>query len=335
MSSKYKKYEETMVKVNNLKKKFILMYTYTGFGNKLFDCIIGIYLKKNFDYEIYYVDSYGPHAKPGDYLISQIFPKITNELIVIDIYKGDYIRYYLDYALSNLEVKSLSKLKSVLVKDQMRLRMSPLYSFVFEMYDTFDNKTKSIFRVNEKLIDKNILSYANTKYATIHIRYGDKLYYSIKKRETDKNFINYPIYTPEYYYEQIKIIKKLKLPIIILTDSPKLVKHFILEKYKLNNDSNIFMPDIQFLDSFFLICKSIYSVLSNSTFSYGAYLLSKDDVKNKTNVFCTIKEFGTVYKPYDLLMSDDWIIYDNKKYILNFNQPLLKEMIEYQEKSIK
>ena len=41
-----------MIKINNLKDRFILIQQYTGFGNKIYDCIIGIYLKYNFSYEI-------------------------------------------------------------------------------------------------------------------------------------------------------------------------------------------------------------------------------------------------------------------------------------------
>jgi hypothetical protein len=48
------KYKNTMVKIKNLKKKFILIQQYTGLGNKIFDCIIGIYLKYNYGYNIYY-----------------------------------------------------------------------------------------------------------------------------------------------------------------------------------------------------------------------------------------------------------------------------------------
>ena len=75
--------------------------------------------------------------------------------------------------------------------------------------------------------------------------------------------------------------------------------------------------------------------MSHSTFSYGAYLLSKDNFKNKKRVytFCTTKEFFTIYNPADLFISKEWTIYENKNYILNFNQEKIKEMYEYNEKN--
>jgi len=215
------------------------------------------------------------------------------------------------------------------------LRTTAIYNLVFDMFNSFDKKTKEIFDINTNLINPNIKSYAGTNYATIHIRYGDKLKLAIKKDLNDKKFITFPIYTPEYYYEQIKIIKKLELPIVILTDSFNTIKHFLLEKYNLDSDPDIFMPDIPFIDSFYLLLYSSYVVMSHSTFSYSAYLLSKDKFINKPRIytFCTTNEFFTIYKPADLFISNDWKIYKDKNFILNFNQDLIKKMYQFNEKN--
>jgi hypothetical protein len=324
------KYEKNMLKIDNLKKKFILIQTYSGFGNKVFDCIVGIYLKINFDYHIYYVNSQSPHSKSTDNSITEIFPKILNEFEIINDNQGDYIKYILKYFAFDKNIDSIKNLKKYFIEDKIFLLTTFLYKFIYEMFDTFDEKTKKIFILNEKLINKDIISYSNTNYATIHIRYGDKLRLGIKKNNDSSNkFISFPIFTPEYYYEQIKILKKKKLPIVILTDSPRVIKHFLLEKYKIDNDQDIFLPDINFLNSFYLMLKSNYNILSHSTFSYSAYILGKYNYNNKKDIvytFCTSDEFETKYNPYDLIISNDWIIYKNSNYILNFNQKLIREM---------
>ncbi len=325
-------YEKSMVKIDNLDNKFVLIQLYAGFGNKIFDCIIGMYLKINFGYTIYYVDTISSHTKKNDPSIYEVFEKLKKEFKFITDNEGDYIKYFLDYKLFNPQIQKLSQLNNYFSNNnQIRLRTTSIYNLVFDMYNSFDKKTKEIFEINTNLISPEIKSYAKTTYATIHIRYGDKLKLAIKKNYDDKNFITFPIYTPEYYYEQIKIIKKLNLPIVILTDSFDIIKHFLLEKYKLDSDPDIFMPNIPFIDSFYLLLYSSYIVMSHSTFSYSAYLLSKDNFKNKPRVytFCTVNEFFTIYKPADLYIQKEWKVYNDKKYILNFNQDLVKKMYEF------
>lgn len=333
---KRKEYEKTMEKIDKLEDKFILIQLYAGFGNKIFDCIIALYLKYKYGYSIYYVDTESVHTKINDPNMAQIFPKLTDEFIFINNNQGDYIKYFLKYSLLNINANKLSDLNRYFNNNkQIRLRTTSIYNLVFDMFDTFDTNKKNVFQINKSLIDKNILTYAGTNYATIHIRYGDKLKLGIKKDQNDMDFITFPIYTPEYYYEQIKILKKLKLPIIILTDSVDTIKHFILKKYNLLNDPDIFIPDIPFIDSFYLLLYSSYIVMSHSTFSYSAYLLSRDNFLNKPRVytFCTTDEFFTIYKPVDLFISNDWKIYKDKKFILNFNQKLIKEMFDFNQKN--
>lgn len=332
------KYEKNMSKIDNLKKKFILIQIYTGFGNKVFDCIVGMYLKINFGYHVYYVDTQGPHTKSTDNSIAEIFPKIANEFEIINDNQGDYIKYILKYSFFDKNIDLIKNLKKYFVEDKIRVGTTFLYKFVYEMFESFDDEIKKIFIIDDKLINKDVISYSNTIYATIHIRYGDKLWLGIKNYNDSSNkFISFPIFTPKYYYEQIKIIKKKNLPIVILTDSPKVIKHFLLKKYNIQNDSDIFLPDISFLDSFYLMLKSNYNVLSHSTFSYSAYILGKynyDNKKDKIYTFCTSEEFNTKYFPYDLFISDDWIVHKNSKYILNFNQKLIKKMNDFNKKKL-
>ncbi len=332
---KNEEFRKNMKKIDNLEKKYILLFIYSGFGNKVFDLIIGIYLKINFGYTIYYVDTKTAHTKKGDPDIPDIFPNLKKEVNFISSNQGDYIKYLLEYEDTNIQTDTLENLSSQIKKNQIILIPFKLYQMVFQMYESFTPEIKKLFEINQKIINPEILSYSKTSYATIHIRYGDKLYAGIKYNNDENKFVNYPIYTPEYYYEQIKIIKKLGLPIIILTDSYKTVKHFIIDKYNLESDPNIFIPDIPFIDSFYLLLYSKYFVMSPSTFSYLAYIFSKDYFKNKSRIytFCTIDEFYTKYKPFDFFIQKEWTIYKDKKYILNFNQELIKKMYEFDIKN--
>lgn len=94
-------YEKSMIKINNLENKFILIQLYAGFGNKIFDTIIGLYLKINLGYSIYYVDTISPHIKSSDPKIKDIFQKISDQFIFISDEEGDYIKYFLKYKLFN------------------------------------------------------------------------------------------------------------------------------------------------------------------------------------------------------------------------------------------
>ena len=339
MTDSNKKYEISMKKIDKLENKFILIQQYTGFGNKIFDIIIGLYLKINFGYSIYYVDSFSSHSKSTDPKIKDIFKKLSDEFILISDKEGDYIQFILKYTLYNPKnVKNLKELKNHFTNNRIKLRPTVLYHLVFDMYKTFNVKIKKIFEINSNLILDNILSYSKTNYAIIHIRYGDKLNMAIDKYNLinkntfnitkDFTFITFPIYTPEYYYNQILQIKKLKIPIIILTDSIEVVKYFIINKYNLKNDPYIFIPNIDFINSFYLMLHSNYIIMSHSTFSYSAYLLSNK--KNKqTHIFCYANKFFTKYKTADLIISKSWKLIDNKKYILNFDQELVNKMNKY------
>ena len=165
---KYKMYIKNMKKINNLKKKFILIQSYHGFGNLLFDCIIGIYLKYNFNYEIYYVNTISAHTKKGDPFITEVFTKLNNEFIIITNEEGDYINYILNYQFLYIKSNSLKNLQNYFTKDKdedkIILKPHTIYNLVFDIYDTFTPKMKQIFTVNEKLIDKQILSYSKTTF---------------------------------------------------------------------------------------------------------------------------------------------------------------------------
>ena len=53
------------------------------FGNKIFDSIIGIYIKYKFGYSIYYIDKLSSHNKSNEPNMLDIFINLKNEFIII------------------------------------------------------------------------------------------------------------------------------------------------------------------------------------------------------------------------------------------------------------
>jgi hypothetical protein len=207
----FSKYNDSMIKINNLKNRFILIQQYTGFGNKVFDCIIGIYLKYNYGYDIYYVDTITKHNKLNDPLVSDIFLKIKNEFILISDNEGDYIKFILKNKKINFKKCSLEHLHEYINNDRNIINTPNLYYLVGKMYNSFNNEIKNIFTINKSLIDPKIIELSKKIYAVVHIRYGDKLEYSLKLDDSinlEKEF-TYTIFTPKYYYNQIKKLKNL------------------------------------------------------------------------------------------------------------------------------
>ena len=57
------------------------------------------------------------------------------------------------------------------------------------MYKSFSYDDKLLFQINQSLLtDNNIPNIIKNKYAVVHIRYGDKLQYSIDDNKDDLKF---------------------------------------------------------------------------------------------------------------------------------------------------
>ena len=319
----FNEYIKKAKKVENIKDPFILIQEYSGFGNKVFNIIIGIYLKYKYKYYIYFVDTKSKHTKKDDPEITTIFPRLKNEFIFIDDNEGDYLGHILDtYRLEVpfQNVRELGDLDKYFTNYRISLHATHLYNLVFDMYYSFDEHQKKIFKINRLLIDPDVLSFIKqTNYAAVHIRYGDKLKQSFPKKNEKYN-LTFVLYTPKYYYNNIK---KINMPVIILTDSPKLVDEFIIKRYNVTNAKII---DTNFLNSFYLLLYSNICILSHSTFSYCAYLMSQ---RQKEYVYCGLPDMLKKYGTVDCLVGQNWKIINTEKCILNFDLPLLRKMYEY------
>ena len=324
-------YLENAKELKNLKPRYILIQSWTGFGNKIFDLIIAVYLKNYLNYYIYFADIFSIHSKKLDPLLVNIFPNLSSEILFISENESDYIRYKIKNTkipnkriIFNDNIK-LKDFNQYFTTDRILLKTSFLYSYVFEIWKIFNNKEKLLFNININLINNSIIDISKTKYAAIHIRYGDKLKYALEY----KNKFSFPLFTPQYYFDQITLLLKKNYTIVILTDSIKLIKYFLIEKYKINND-NLFLLDTNFLDSFYLLMYSSCLIMSHSTFSYSASLLG--DFKEKEIILCSSKKYEQDHFTLDYMVSKDWLLIDNKKYFLNYDDILLKKMEKFIEK---
>tara|TARA_B100000029_G_scaffold71412_1_gene63334 strand:- start:126 stop:911 length:786 start_codon:yes stop_codon:yes gene_type:complete len=202
------------------------------------------------------------------------------------------------------------------------------YRYTYQMYESIPKSWKHLFSINLKLISKSILNLSKTKYATIHIRYGDKLCYAEKdglgKKLFNYKHTNYPIYSPSYYIESIKKLRKEQFKVVILTDSPNIVNRFIIQG-NFDTDLEVVLPSIGYVESFFLLIHSSYSIMSISTFSYMASYINS----NVPNILVLDGEehFGSINA-----IDPKWTIIVNPKVILNNDQKMVKQMIKNYKK---
>ena len=275
-----------------------------------------------------------PHNTNEDIKFDKIFPKSSIKI--------NYI--YLDYIYSDktilLEQKKLFKkypffniknLKNIpnynILPENSYFDSS--FKFTYDVYKTFNNEDKKIFIMDDTLIlDKKIKVLSNSKYAIIHIRYGDKLdiaYRDINKISRDQ----FLIYTPQFYIDMINniLIMDKNINIYIITDSTNIVNHFIINK-NFNNMKNIILLNTNWLNSFYLFYKASYIVLSCSTFSMsGAYF------NPNSKCYIVLYRDNDTYKAREeYALSPNMIVFKDKKYrkyILNYNKNLLFEIYNY------
>jgi hypothetical protein len=325
-----------------MEEKYIVINLRSGFGNKLYDAFISLYIKEKFGHNIYFVLNHSKHDKLNDPFVSEVYPLLKNEIHFI--YENEFkFKKYNTLQKISPNMKELHILKNI---NKVNFITWGLYSNIKNIYKYISKKYNKLFIFNTKLIKSTFLKNYITNnsiniynpYAVIHIRYGDKLYFSNKRFQ--KNIFKYLLNTPSYYFEQIQYLKNINsnMPIFIVTDSYLLVKKFIIEKYNLQNDKNIIFIDLPFIYSYYLLLNATYMVLSNSTFAFTAYMLSN---KYKKAIFSSLKleeciKYG-VADPFVLNSNnknskDKNIMIYNKKYILNYNQKLLNIMYNYNEK---
>lgn len=297
--------------------KNILIYSNDGLGNKIFDAMISIYLKQTFGYNVLFSLTVDPHSIQSE-KIDLIFKKLRSVINFISAEEGkllsengyQYMKIPENIKLSELEQYFLN------TGDNIRIYTPSLYNKTFEIFDQID---QSLFDLNLDLIGTDVLNICKKRYGAIHIRYGDKIGNSVSKGKTN---MRWPIFSPYFYFRQIKEMKKEGLTVFILTDSHSAVRHYILKKYNLLDDENIYLLDTSPIRSVYLLMNATYFVMSHSTFSYISYLLGKQLHKNKKIVIASVPNLSN-YGTVDIQQSNDWTIWYGKKFILNFDVQLV------------
>jgi hypothetical protein len=113
--------------------------------------------------------------------------------------------------------------------------------------------------------------------------------------------------------------------VYIVTDDKNITKKFVVDEL---NNSNVEMLNTPSWDDYYLLSHSYYNVLSLSTFSISASLINKN-----------LKGAYIVKRPNDinqysipeeeLIDKFPWTKFYNKKYILNYDNNLMKKMLSY------
>lgn len=303
---------------------FIVFLT-QGFGNKMFNLIIGMYINQINGGKLLIRIKKSKHENITDPTIDQLFPKLKHYYEIVKSSEEMRELYELNYdefdsrTIQNIEGFKLMKKNLI-----MRHHFSQCYKYIFKMFTKL--KIKEIFEMEKSFLNKETLTIAKEKYLCVHIRYGDKLFYALGKLK-----YKFIVYTPQFYkYIIRKFMDYNKYgKIYIITDDVKIVNEFILDDIK---SENIKIIDENWWNSFYILNNATQCILSMSTFSFIACLTNKKDYK--AYIVMRPKEIDKFKIPEEEIINDThWFKKYDKKYILNFDTKLVKKMLPYSSKN--
>jgi len=337
LKRKHKQKEKLKMKSNG--ETFLFIDHYAGFGNYIFDLIIAYYFKKYVNKKVYVVEYCKNFHHEGKIeWLHVIFPLLKDDIHFIT--KEESIVLRKENEIKGMKEKEMQKMKNNLQKNiknySIQIFTCRYYPWVYNMFSSFHEDDKNKFMIDSIFLNEKYQDILKEDFTGIHIRYGDKLFYGInKKNHIGNSFMSFPIYTPEYYHEQIKkmIEKNPNEKIYLFTDSVSIVQKYLYEKFEYEKYPNIQIMDIPFLDTFYILIYAKKFIMSHSTFSYAIYLLRKR--KEQECIICTIKDLYKIYKSYDCFIHPKWNVIHGKQYILNFQQEKIKNMYEYSKKKIE
>lgn len=296
-----------------------------GFGNKIFNLLIGLYCKyiNKFDtLNILIFESY--HDNINDPSIFDIFKNVSELCKIIDLNEFLSMKKTAQIIYCQ-DIKNIDEFKIIVQNNVDTIYIKKLflcYTFMYEVIKYLQYINNSIFTINTNVISKEIVNISKTKYGIVHIRYGDKLNITLQKRQ-----FSFIVYTPYYYRKIISKLLKKNINIYIISDDVDIVNKFIFRK--ITND-RLKILNISLIDSFYLLTKSQYTVLSISTFSFLGTLINNN-----------IKKAYVVQRPNDIqkykipeeniISKTNWKKIYNKKYILNYDKNYIKKMLKYRK----
>ena len=292
-----------------------------GFGNKVFDLIAGVYLRKKYDVntDVFFAVEKSIYDTEEDPFFGQVFTKTMNTFKFM--FMNKYKRMKLEGSIKEIMIDKLEDLPDIITEN---VRFIGMHKFIYQMYSFLGFNDKAIFQINPKLISKKIEDISKTEYGCVHIRYGDKLCYAGEENHNDKyTQYKYPVYTPDYYILQIRNLLNADIDVYVMTDTIDIVTQYIMPEFI--NNPKVKLLDSQYIESFYLLTRAGYLILSYSTFSFAAAYLNEKAVCHlvKKIINDPIKD----YTYEDDAINPNWTIIDVSGFVLNSNQQLIGDML--------
>jgi hypothetical protein len=232
----------------------------SGLGNKLFLLLQYYYIykiikKNNSDVKLYILNSRSHHEKEEKIDIFNLF-EILHDIEKMNWYEFDKIKDRFKESITKFpESFSLSTIKSYKL---------PLY-INYILPDTYMPFTQKIIDSFNFIVRNPSIVHSKIPDIGVHVRYGDKL--QINKSKPN----SYLLAPPIWYIRAINSVRKPGESVCFYTDSPKIVKEFILpfieEPVSISNSN----PEETLKE----LCVVKKMILTDSTLPQSALVLRK------------------------------------------------------------
>jgi len=300
-------------------KKQIYLRDRNDLGHKIFTLIQAVYFQKLYkkkctiNFVGYQVDT--EYKKPPP--VDKIFLKIKR--LVQFPTPDDYEKLMPLLSTHAFREKCFAKLTdapSFAELDQLN-RFCHLYQLTYNIIDTFTKKEFKAFEINPRLVSSKIRKLSKQRFAVVYVYYGITLNYAITD---DKDADLFIIYTPQYYIDMITYFLSLdgKMPIYVLTNSPKIVEKYILNSVK-QNKTRVNMLNVSPVEEFYMMTHASYLVMSTMACNAAGLL-------NRNKAECHMVTPKSIVTPKNMV-TPNWKISHSKKYILNYDKKLASELL--------
>jgi hypothetical protein len=309
--------------------KYIVVMTHGGFGNKIFDIMIALYVQHVNGGKIYVHNKKTHHDIINDKQIIDIFPNLSSKITIVndqnEIFNIE--NKVPEKKRTTINCNNINSVDDFVVDKKYEYiwitKKVVCYKYMYDICHILKQNYDDLFEINTNVISENTLDVVKNDYMIIHIRYGDKLEMASKGQN------GWVVYTPGFYKKMIQKYSK-KIKIYIITDDIEIVKHFILNDVK---HCDVELLDIPWWDAFYCIVKSKYTILNISTFSMLGSLLNDNLKKGFIVTRSTDPKLLRNNKTpeEDIIPNTKWVIINDDKHILNHNRHLMKKMLWFKK----
>lgn len=308
--------------------KYILGFVSDGFGNKMYMITQYIYLYFKINMyqkldKIYLVYRFSDHEKQREEeRLDYIFPKIKDLKFIKFISWDDYekLKKGLDNVFAYQELIRHEKFS------ELKLPFKYFdYNFKKKYFLAYKSYFRNLFSFRDSF--KKLDNKFDFNIPLLHIRLGDKIWFTGNCILNNKGKKIYAVLTPEFYRDISKQYDK----VYVSTDSPELFDLY----YRKVLNKKIILINHSFYNIFYLMTKFKILVLSESTLSIFASYLNKNLVKCYGHKYylnysdCIRKEKRVLENKLFLKNIE---LLEDEKYLLHNNKDLLKKMYQSQLK---